>query len=192
MWQLLNLSVSQYCQNYANLVNCLIDCFTNIAKCTLMKLDLDHNWAVVVKMNRLMTTSKWLCAQRRLRSAWASPQSDQSLRCAYNGSLGIQAFFMRTAKTLIRLGGCPGWSEFSLGAHAILLVFSRGSSNVSPSRRDTLRSYRACAPFFFQRHSVRCYIIFYPMLLMRRLIWAFEIYICPKTHICMAQFALQN
>ena len=25
---------------------------------------------------------------------------------------------MRTAKTLIRLGGCPGWSEFSLGAHS--------------------------------------------------------------------------
>ena len=27
----------------------------------------------------------WLCAQRRLRSAWASAQSDQSLRCALNG-----------------------------------------------------------------------------------------------------------
>ena len=32
-----------------------------------------------------------------------------------------QAFFMRTAKTLIRLRGCPGWSESLLGAHAILL-----------------------------------------------------------------------
>ena len=29
-----------------------------------------------------------------------------------------QAFIMRTAKTLIRLGGCPGWSESSLGAHS--------------------------------------------------------------------------
>ena len=27
-----------------------------------------------------------------------------------------QAFFMRTEKTLIRLGGCPGWCESSLGA----------------------------------------------------------------------------
>ena len=35
---------------------------------------------------------------------------------------------MRTAKTLIRLGGCPGWSESSLGAHAILLVLSWGGS----------------------------------------------------------------
>ena len=69
-----------------------------------------------------------MCAQRILRSAWASAQSDQSLRCAFNGYLRTQAF-MRTAKTLIRLGGCPGWSESSLGAHAILLVLSSGGSN---------------------------------------------------------------
>ena len=32
-----------------------------------------------------MTKSKiWVCAQRRLGSAWASAQSDQSLRCALN------------------------------------------------------------------------------------------------------------
>ena len=29
--------------------------------------------------------TKWLCAQQRLRSAWASAQSDQSLHCALNG-----------------------------------------------------------------------------------------------------------
>ena len=29
---------------------------------------------------------------------------------------------MRTVKTLIRLGGCSGWSESLLGAHIILLV----------------------------------------------------------------------
>ena len=46
-----------------------------------------------------------LCAQRRLRSAWASDQSDQSLCCALIGKLSTHAFFMRTAKTLIRLGG---------------------------------------------------------------------------------------
>ena len=40
-----------------------------------------------------------LCAQRRFRSAWASTQSDQSLRCALNGKLRAQAFFMQTAKT---------------------------------------------------------------------------------------------
>ena len=30
----------------------------------------------------------------------------------------------RTAKTLIRLGGCRDWSESSLGTHAILSVFA--------------------------------------------------------------------
>ena len=32
-------------------------------------------------------------------------------------------------RRLIRLGGCPGWSESSLGAHAISLVLSWGGSN---------------------------------------------------------------
>ena len=37
----------------------------------------------------LMTKpTKWLCAQRRLRSAWASTQSDQSLHCPHEESLG--------------------------------------------------------------------------------------------------------
>ena len=43
---------------------------------------------------RLMTKStQWLSAQRRLKSAWASAQSDQSLRCALNGQLRTQAVF---------------------------------------------------------------------------------------------------
>ena len=46
-------------------------------------------------LSRLMTKpAKWLCAQRRLRSDWASAQADQSRRC------GIR----------------PGWSESSLCA----------------------------------------------------------------------------
>ena len=60
-----------------------------------------------VNMSHLMTKpTKWLCAQRRPRSAWES------------------SFFMRTVNTLIRLGGCPGWSESSLGTHVILLVLT--------------------------------------------------------------------
>ena len=53
-------------------------------------------------------------------------QSDQSLRSALSGYLRTQRFFMRTAKTLIRLAGCPGWSESSLCAKVILLVLSVG------------------------------------------------------------------
>ena len=33
-------------------------------------------------------------------------------------------------KTLIRLGGCPGWSESSLGAQVTLLVLSCGGSDI--------------------------------------------------------------
>ena len=53
----------------------------------------------------------------RLRSAWASTQSNQSLRYALNGWLRTQGFFMRTAKT-DQTGGCPSWSEYLLGAHS--------------------------------------------------------------------------
>ena len=71
-----------------------------------------------------------MCAQRRFRSAWAFAQSDQSLHYPHEESFGPQIAIKRTAKTLIRLGGCPGWSESSLGAHAILLVLSWGGSFV--------------------------------------------------------------
>ena len=69
-------------------------------------------WAPVTK------PTKWVCSQRRLRSAWASAQPDQSLRCPHEESLDPELPNERTAKTLIRLGGCPGWSESSLGAQA--------------------------------------------------------------------------
>ena len=69
-----------------------------------------------------------LCAQRRLRSAWASAQSDQSQRCPPETKLGPKLPIERTAKTLIRLGGCPGWSESSLGTKVILLGLSWGGS----------------------------------------------------------------
>ena len=60
-----------------------------------------------VYMNRRMTKPKnGHCAQRRHRSAWASAQSDQSLRCPHQETLGPQLPIERTAKTLIRLGGC--------------------------------------------------------------------------------------
>ena len=108
---------------------------------------------------KIMSAATWqnqqnVCAQRRLRSVWASAQSDQSLCCALNGSLKTQDFFMRTAKTLIRLGGCPGWSESSLGAqslcwfcrvaaqcpwHFIILVYNIGTCIEVNVRSDVIR-----------------------------------------------------
>ena len=41
------------------------------------------------------------------------------------------SFFKRTANTLIRLGGCPGSSESSLGVQVILSVLCYGSFGVA-------------------------------------------------------------
>ena len=48
--------------------------------------------------------------------------SDQCLRCPAEEDLGALVPTVRTAKTLIRLRECPGYSESSLGACAILIV----------------------------------------------------------------------
>ena len=68
--------------------------------------------------------------------AWHHQQNevgDQNLPCALNGKLRTQGFFMRTAKTRIRLGRCQGWSESLLGAQVSLLVLSCSGSNVKTS-----------------------------------------------------------
>ena len=62
-----------------------------------------------------------MCAQWRRRSAWASAQSDQSLRCALS-------FFMRTANTLIRLG-------------AILLILSWDGSYIPSFYNNVINLY---------------------------------------------------
>ena len=41
----------------------------------------------------------------------------------------VLSYPLSAQRRLIRLGGCTGWSESSLGAHAILLVLSWGGSN---------------------------------------------------------------
>ena len=80
-----------------------------------------HNWAA-----SWQNQQNGMCAQRRLRSVWASAQSDQSLHWP---SL-IRVFAVRMKKAwvlsyplsaqqrLIRPGGCPGWYESLLGAQS--------------------------------------------------------------------------
>ena len=92
--------------------------------------------------------------QRRLSWAWAAGQSDQSLRCPHEESLGTQLPVERTAKTLIRLGGCPGWSESLLGAHAILLVLSWGSSIVDLFQMVLRRNLDLLFEKFREKRSV--------------------------------------
>ena len=64
------------------------------------------------------------CAPSKDWSAWASTQSDQSLCCPPEEGLGSVLPIKRTAKTLTRLGRCPGGSESLFGAQVILLVLS--------------------------------------------------------------------
>ena len=67
-----------------------------------------------------------MCAPQRLRSAWASV-SLISVRCPYEETL-VLSYPLSAQRRLIRLGGCLGWSESSLGAQVILLVLSGGGS----------------------------------------------------------------
>ena len=67
-------------------------------------------------------TTKWVYAQRRLRSVWASAQSDRSSLCAQSVDKA-QAFFMRTAKT-DQIGRMPRLIWVFAGHTAILLVLS--------------------------------------------------------------------
>ena len=92
-----------------------------------------------------------LCTQRRLRSAWASAQSGQSLCCPHEETLGSELPIEHTVKTLIRRDGCPGGSESSLGAHAILLVLScRGSIMFAGYVSDPLSTLRIPVPLSHQ------------------------------------------
>ena len=61
-------------------------------------------------------------SQLRLRSAWASTQSDQCLRYVLSGLLRTQAFFMWTAKTLIRLDGYSKWIEAEIDNATICIT----------------------------------------------------------------------
>ena len=74
-------------------------------------------------------TIKVTCAPSEDSDQPGHPPSLISLPCPHEKSLGPELHIERIAKTLIRLGECPGWSESSLGAHSLSLVLSWGGSN---------------------------------------------------------------
>ena len=69
-----------------------------------------------------------LCTEQRLRSAWASAQSDQHLCCLHEETLGPKLPIQRTAKALIRLAYMPDHptGEKSHGISNDLMVLRRG------------------------------------------------------------------
>ena len=74
---------------------------------------------ILVRARQNQPNDLW--AQQRLRSAWVSAQSDQSLSCPHEEALGTR-LSERTANQLwLRLGRFSGWSESSLGTLVIFL-----------------------------------------------------------------------
>ena len=76
-----------------------------------------------------------VCAQQRLRSACASAQADQRLRCQPEYALGDWLLTERPAKYLNRLHGSAGWSESSLVAHAIISRLNFPEANATECKR---------------------------------------------------------
>ena len=71
----------------------------------------------------------YLYTQRRLESAWTFTQSDQILCCQHEENL-VRSNPLHPQRRLIRLCGCPGWSESLLDAQVIFSVLSCASWNV--------------------------------------------------------------
>ena len=69
-----------------------------------------------------------MCAQRRQISLGILPVWSESSLSVWR-KLGYLATHWAHSEDSDQTGGCPGWSEFSLCAYAILLVLSCASSN---------------------------------------------------------------
>ena len=87
----------------------------------------------------MLWTFAWICEpphDKTKKMTWPSEDSDQpghSLRLIRVFAVGMEkpwvlSFPLSTQRRLFILGGCPGWSESSMGAQIILLVLSWGGS----------------------------------------------------------------
>ena len=86
-------------------------------------------WKLQVSRDMKKTTIKWLCAQRRLRSAWSSTQSGQSSLSAWR-NLGPLATHWVYSEDSDQTGRMPRLIWVFTGHTLILLVLScRGSNN---------------------------------------------------------------
>ena len=82
------------------------------------------------QMSRDMTKpTKWLCVHRRLRSVWASTQSDQSSLCAYWVAKD-SSFLHVDSEDSDQTGWMPSLNWVFAGHTLILLVLSCRSSNI--------------------------------------------------------------
>ena len=110
---------------WAGFIN-LISCHGKIWKKTTPEILL-----VCLQINMSHDTTKptkWVCAQRRLRSAWASAQSDQSLRCLPWRKLRSLATHWAYSEDSDQTGRMPRLIWVFAGRTVILLVLSCHSS----------------------------------------------------------------
>ena len=90
---------------------------------------------------------------QRLKPAYASAQSDRSLRCQHKETLHPWLSKMRPVKIQIRLCNCTVWSESSLGPHVRRYVFWHcGSDNAF----HLFVSHESCFEKLFAVEEVVC------------------------------------
>ena len=111
--------------------------------CLLVNVAQHHIWAT-----SWQNQQNGMCAQRRLRSAWASAQSDQSSLSAWR-KLGSLATLWAYSEDSDQPGRCPGWSESSLGAKSFCWFCHEASHFLY----DTNRSNSNSTPFISLTHS---------------------------------------
>ena len=71
----------------------------NINSCFILKKVISILYRVLLRVLEPPHDKIDMCAQQRLSSAWASAQSNQSIRCPHEETLGPQLPIERTAKT---------------------------------------------------------------------------------------------
>ena len=134
------------------------------------------NMYIPTRKQHFISAAPWqnqqnvLCAQRRLRSTWASAQSDQSLRCPHEETMGPQLPIERTAKTLIRpslpwvhihllvlsWGGSFAWSASYIYSQHGLPVW-----NVSQAGTDDYMHQEKYLQYAFRLYMILEYAYFY-------------------------------
>ena len=117
---------------------------------TQIRLSICPVWSVFAA--RMKTPKSWLFATHKAPSEdwsdWAS-ESSRGRTCDFVGLVMLRFgdcsvwyyWYMRTAKTLIRLGGCPGWSESSLGAQRHCW-FCHEAARICKTKCEENKTYR--------------------------------------------------
>ena len=100
-----------------------------------VQADLSHPWVHIVIYRFLFElphnkTNKLSCAPSKDSDQHGHSPSLIRVFAVRMKKAWVLSYPLSTQWRLIRLGGCPGWSESSLGAYTILLVLTWGGSYV--------------------------------------------------------------